>query len=220
MGNGKDFWGSKQWKYLHVITFANGNKVSVRPKLQTHISSLQNLLPCMECRQNFSKKLVAFPVSKFNGNFFNMIYIYHDQVNKYYNKKNPNLVQKISPPLQSVYNYYSSIAQDRNLWERDMWISFYCIAASYSPEFYQSAIDFFKTVQYVLPTEETRNLFSHLVEQYPIEPYLNSNHDLFFWVYLINDAYCKKLGCVIDSDYTLWKSFIFKSLGDDCKQCQ
>lgn len=218
---GKDLWGRHTWKYNHIV--ANGFDPTRSSYYIENISAEQNLLPCVECRQHFSQLLQNKPLSNYidnNINFQHGIYIYHDTVNKRYNIEHPTLVQKQSPPFKSIVDYYNIITPHRVQWEESMWITFYCIAASYSPEHSNDAITFFSTLPYVLPTVETRNEFQYLLHKYPITSYLDSNHNLFFWVYLINNAYNKNIGSVNLHPYDDFKRYIFRGLGDDCRQCQ
>lgn len=216
--HGKKFWGSKYWVFLHLIAI-NYNPSHFN-HFSTNIVSQKDLLPCMECRINFAKKLQKHDISKWSSSpekMSQLFYMFHDEVNNYYNQKNPDKVPKSSPPLNSVVKYYKNLSSTSN-WIPSFWNTCYCIAASYSNDNYESAKNFFSTLPFVL-FSDFRNDFSNLLERYPIDNYLQDNHSLFFWVFLLDDAYSKKYG-IIGKNYNEWKRFIFDGLGDDCKQCQ
>ena len=57
-------WGSHGWKFMHAVALAYPETPSVEEKQAAlqFFSSLEYLLPCESCKQNFRKELQMFPL--------------------------------------------------------------------------------------------------------------------------------------------------------------
>jgi len=86
-------WGPPAWHFLHTISF----NYPVHPtplekkNYRRFILSLQNILPCMHCRDNMKKNLKKSPLTmrdmKNRHTFSLWVYKFHEQVNCMLNKK-------------------------------------------------------------------------------------------------------------------------------------
>lgn len=58
-------WGPHGWKFMHAVALAYPEKPSMEEKKAAaqFFSSLEYLLPCESCKQNYRKELQAFPLT-------------------------------------------------------------------------------------------------------------------------------------------------------------
>ncbi|ALX27578.1 disulfide oxidoreductase [Golden Marseillevirus] len=99
-GENKDFWGPCLWRTIH--SFAATYTPDKAQEFSNFMMSLQNLLPCTTCKDNYRKNLRELPslrgflVSR--EKVFYWTYLLHDKVNKELGKQ--------SPPYQKVREVY------------------------------------------------------------------------------------------------------------------
>ena len=85
-------WGPSMWHVLHTISFNYPVKPSKEQKSQYRdfILSLQHILPCGKCRENFKTNLKQLPLLKKHmknrATFSKYIYDLHELINKMLNK--------------------------------------------------------------------------------------------------------------------------------------
>lgn len=62
--NSNKEWGPNAWTFLHYITFnyPENPTAEEQQQVETFFNSLQYLLPCEECKENFKKEMELFPI--------------------------------------------------------------------------------------------------------------------------------------------------------------
>jgi len=86
-------WGSCLWHFLHVVSFNYPLHPNVADKkhYREFVLSLQHILPCRYCRENFSKNLKKVPLRDRDLSsrtaFSKWLYRFHKHVNKMLGKK-------------------------------------------------------------------------------------------------------------------------------------
>ena len=104
-------WGPSSWIFLHSITLAyptcpdNNDKKNMRQ----FINSLQFVLPCTKCRENFKKHLKLYPLTdeilNSKDKLIKWMIDIHNQVNELNGKKKMTYDQV----LKEYYYKYNSI---------------------------------------------------------------------------------------------------------------
>ena len=85
-------WGPSAWLFIHSITLSYPEKPSVeyQTNMKNFIHSLSYLLPCEECKYNYSKKLKKLNINNIVKNKSDLIKMFiniHNEVNIQTNKK-------------------------------------------------------------------------------------------------------------------------------------
>ena len=90
------------------------------------------------------------------------------------------------------------------VWGPGCWIFLHCLVTGYPDKIdlknrkHQSrrkhTIQFFKHFAHILPCKYCRESFIEFSKEMPIEEYVNSNHDLCFWLYTMHNKVNDKLG--------------------------
>lgn len=94
-------WGPGLWHFLHTISFNYPIHPTKEQKAhyKQYILSLQNVLPCGHCRDNFPKNLKAVPFTAYtlkNRNTFSRwMYRFHAHVNTMLGKETPYTYEQI-----------------------------------------------------------------------------------------------------------------------------
>ena len=59
-----DIWGSHGWKFLHYVTLGYPDDPTHNDKqnYKNFFQSLQNVLPCQKCAQNYKKNINELPI--------------------------------------------------------------------------------------------------------------------------------------------------------------
>ena len=114
----------------------------------------------------------------------------------------------------------------RKFWGSHVWTSMHSMAAAYKPEHAGAFMRYIQSLTELLPCEKCCAHFSQTLKKYPIDNYLRSNLELFFWTYLVHDAVNQQINKEtpndppkVSPDYEEIKSFYFRSLGADCSKC-
>ena len=110
------------------------------------------------------------------------------------------------------------------------WKTLHALAAAYkpNPENAQAFKMYVYSLVYLFPCAICRVHLKQNLTNLPVENYLKSNDDLFFWTYtlhdIVNNSINKRLKKgekrKISPDYYQIKTFYFKALGEECKDCQ
>jgi hypothetical protein len=84
-------WGPHGWKFMHAVALAYPDNPSVEEKRAAaqFFTSLEYLLPCESCKQNFRKELQAFPLQpalESKQKLNEWLTTLHNSVNKRLNK--------------------------------------------------------------------------------------------------------------------------------------
>jgi len=94
-------WGPGLWHFLHTISFNYPIHPTKEQKAdyKQYILSLQNVLPCGHCRDNFPENLKAVPFTAYtlkNRNTFSRwVYRFHAHVNTMLGKDTPYTYEQI-----------------------------------------------------------------------------------------------------------------------------
>jgi hypothetical protein len=125
------------------------------------------------------------------------------------------------------YKIKSGSKKGKAFWGEPYWITIHCACAAYLPERKREYLTFFSVLPFLLPCEECA---AHLVEnlkKISPEQYMSSNHDLFFWSYIIHDQ--------VNRDHNIHKpdepakssppfedvkNIYFRALSDECNACR
>jgi len=84
-------WGPSGWKFLHYIAlvYPENPTDEDRKNYQDFFISLQNVLPCSKCSENYKKNLDIFPINESlddNESLFKWTIDIHNEVNSETNK--------------------------------------------------------------------------------------------------------------------------------------
>ena len=218
---GKDFWGPPIWCVIHIlaITFNKSNK----EEYVEFLWLLTKLLPCDYCKANLVKKLKEIPPEKYltdNKKAFWYTYIIHDFVNQhisYHNPKSP----KISPSFDEIkLSYVKSLKYNRNEFiGHAVWNMIHILAATLKSENAIYYKRFLELLTVLLPDQDYRINLQNFLEKYNIDPYLRSNHDTFFYSYILHKTINEHLS-KYSPPYEVIKNFYFSSLGEECDDCK
>ena len=57
-------WGPHGWKFLHYVSLGYPDKPTDKDKIyyKNFYYSLQNVLPCEKCAQNYKKNIIEYPI--------------------------------------------------------------------------------------------------------------------------------------------------------------
>lgn len=217
MMKGKEFWGPSEWRAMHYKAGNALKNPKKKPYFDKFLRTLPLSLPCFECGEHFKNLLSQIPPEKAK-NPFEWSYTAHDIVNKRLSKENPSQ-PKISPPIATVTKEFVT---EPNLeeWGRSEWRAMHSKAVTYVPT-KSRAMEFVKYIN-LLPNllpNEWGKLFEKIITDIPVTQYLNSNHDLFFWTYLIHNEVNKVLGKK-SPKYIKVKTEYFRALNEACKECE
>lgn len=85
-------WGPHGWKFLHYVSLGYPNNPSEEDKrnYKNFYTSLQHILPCAKCANNYSHNLKKYPIDNHLGSrdtLVRWVIDIHNQVNNELNKK-------------------------------------------------------------------------------------------------------------------------------------
>lgn len=86
----QNIWGPKLWFFLHSLTLNYPVKPEEcdKKKIIDFFTSLENILPCKYCRQNYKRNLVEFPIrANSKKDLFEWLVDLHNEVNGLEGKK-------------------------------------------------------------------------------------------------------------------------------------
>ena len=111
-----DVWGPPFWHFLHIISFNYATVPTEKQKkdFYNYFKSLENILPCKYCRENYSKNLKSTHFSK--QVFKNRDSLSH-WVYKLHNHINSMLGKKCNLSYKDVQNRYENYRARCNLIE-------------------------------------------------------------------------------------------------------
>lgn len=106
-----------------------------------------------------------------------------------------------------------------------MWKTLHCVATTYTPDKAGAFINLLNSYTELLPCETCRENLKKKIIAYPPTYYLNSNHDLFFYTYMLHDLANKDINSHHNSNkisppFITVKSEYFSALGESCKECK
>ena len=85
-------WGPHGWKFMHYVSLGFPSNPSEEDKrnYKTFYTSLQHILPCAKCANNYSHNLIKYPIDNHLENrdtLVRWVIDIHNQVNNETNKK-------------------------------------------------------------------------------------------------------------------------------------
>jgi len=106
-------------------------------------------------------------------------------------------------------------------WGPSVWKTLHSVAAAYSPnsDTRSAAISFVTSLQWLLPCEKCQVNYQKKLTAFPIENYLNSNDDFFFWTYMVHDIVNQYAGKK-SPPYLTVKNEYFNKLNKVCEGCK
>ena len=107
----------------------------------------------------------------------------------------------------------------KKFWGPAIWRTIHSQAVTYQPHRAEHYKQFINTLPYLLPCAVCQKHLAENLKQLPLEPYLTSNHNLFFWTYLLHDRINTQLGKK-SPPFNDIKAEYFKALSDECANCQ
>jgi len=100
-------WGPAAWLFLHSVTFQYPENPTDQDKNNYKIffDSLQNILPCPQCREHYQKNLKENPMNlESRESLIKWVIDLHNAVNKKNSKKEYSY-DEVNDLYQSTYNY-------------------------------------------------------------------------------------------------------------------
>ena len=95
-----DIWGPHGWKFMHYVSLGFPNNPSEEDKrnYKNFYTSLQHILPCAKCAQNYSHNLKKYPIDNHLGSrdtLIRWVIDIHNQVNNELGKKEYNYIEAL-----------------------------------------------------------------------------------------------------------------------------
>lgn len=120
----------------------------------------------------------------------------------------------------------SAKLKGRAFWGPAQWKALHSIAVAYRPCNAPAFKNYINAMKYLLPCEKCCDHLKANLEKYPVDPYLNNNHDLFFWTYLLHDAVNQSHNKHSPDEPRKYsppfedvKSYYFSAISNECKDC-
>lgn len=107
----------------------------------------------------------------------------------------------------------------KSFWGPPTWHTIHAFAAAYTPSQREHFKAFIYSMQYTLPCDYCRQHLTQNLRQVKIDEYLDNNHNLFLWSYILHDLVNKQLGKT-SPPYDVVKTYYFKGMGPECKSCK
>lgn len=218
---GKDFWGPPIWTSIHILAFC------FDPKNESEFIEflwlMTKLLPCDYCKKNLETKLQTYPPERYTksqSQTFYYSYVIHDLANQHISRYHPE-TPKTSPSFDSVLELYQkNMSRGSKFWGHSIWAMIHILAVTLQPENSSHYERFIELLVVLLPNAQSRQNLQSVIEHHPIAPYLRSNHDAFFYSYMLHNLVNKRLNKGVPPPYEKVKSFYFSALGEECNDCQ
>ena len=95
-----DIWGPHGWKFMHYVSLGFPNNPSEEDKrnYKNFYTSLQHILPCAKCAQNYSHNLKKYPIDNHLGSrdtLIRWVIDIHNQVNNELGKKEYTYIEAL-----------------------------------------------------------------------------------------------------------------------------
>ena len=114
----------------------------------------------------------------------------------------------------------------REFWGPPIWTTIHILASTLRPENASEFKRFLETLTHLLPCERCKQNLKTKLKMYPPDKYLLNNDDAFFYTYLLHDAVNENITKTNPKtpkespNFDNIKSFYFKGLYQECKDCQ
>jgi len=114
----------------------------------------------------------------------------------------------------------------KDFWGSPAWTTLHSFAAAYRPEKRQSFLNFVKAFPDLLPCDECGEHFRLNLQRIPVENYMKTNSELFFWTYLLHDLVNQQISKHKPASqrkrsppFDEVKDYYFRALSNDCQVC-
>jgi hypothetical protein len=226
MKSNKAFWGNPLWYVIHKLAAEYVPSPETKAAYTNMMDSFTVLLPCERCRGNLTFKLEKYPLEphlKSNDSLFRWTYNIHDLVNKHVNEYHPEQPPKVSPDYKSIKKFYF---ETDTLMGKHIWTVIHMFAATYkpTPEYVRAFKKFMNALTLLMPYPNYRHNLKYIMTKYPMDSYLNDNHNLFFWTYFIHDLINLNISRSgrnkVSPCYDRIKKYYFDAMGEECGECK
>ena len=94
-------WGPHGWKFMHYVSLGYPNNPSEEDKrnYKTFYTSLQHILPCAKCANNYSHNLIKYPIDNHledRNTLVRWVIDIHNQVNNETGKREYNYEEALN----------------------------------------------------------------------------------------------------------------------------
>jgi hypothetical protein len=155
-----NFWGKDGWIMLHSISYGYDGDYLKYYKL--FFKSIKYILPCIYCRKSYKKYIKEIP---FELPITKWLYKIHNCVNDKLRKQGYKIDS--NPSFRNVNAFYKKYKYT---------ISFdfiYCILFNYNLEISEKRkkgyLTFFNCLQYLLPDEKIKSIYTEYILKNPLE---------------------------------------------------
>lgn len=107
----------------------------------------------------------------------------------------------------------------KSFWGSSMWKAIHSAAVAYKPSMRNSFKRYIELHGEIIPCESCRKHFKENLKILPIDQYLETNEQAFYWTYLFHDIVNRRLGKK-SPPYTDIKRIYFKGVGIECLSCK
>jgi hypothetical protein len=143
-------WGAPFWYVLHLITFAYPDEPSYIEQRGYHdfFVNLQHVIPCWQCKQNYTKHLQEIPIGPYlssKTNLINWLTKIHNKVNSELGKP-PYTVQDViekysHPPIKTIVTNYCPKSKSNINWFRAIMLMLILLLIIYYYKFRKNTLD-------------------------------------------------------------------------------
>ena len=197
------FWGPDGWLLLHSITekYPNNPTSYIKDVYFTFFHSIEYILPCIYCRESFSKYMKELPIENYLKNkrtLCKWLYKIHNKVND--KLKSQKLHNTPNPNFEEIFNRYRRYVVKTESDNRVPGFKFlYSIIFNHASYLYKISKDrtdqiiiFLNLLPIVLPFTLIKNVYFEFIIKNPIEKNLNTN-SLKLWIFNLQIKYYTKI---------------------------
>ena len=120
----------------------------------------------------------------------------------------------------------STSPRGRDFFGPSMWKTLHCVAVTYKQSKAQSFVNLLHAYVDLLPCAFCGKNLRDKLRTHPPDPYLGSNHDAFFYTYMLHDLANQHISSQHPENpkksppYLVVKEEYFRALGENCKECE
>ena len=187
-------WGPDGWLLLHSIaycyTFPKPGDCEASPAIyKRFFCSLQHILPCVYCRRSYAQYMREIPIAPYldpeHPQLFQHVYMIHNRVNG--KLRGQGYLSRPDPSYLSVYRKFKKFVPTIDCLVG--WAFLYCVVFNYpehgncSARKHKAYVDFFTTLQWLLPCLRIREKYKSYINRYPVELEMGDRSTLKKWLH-------------------------------------
>lgn len=111
------------------------------------------------------------------------------------------------------------MAEGNDFWGPPTWKFLHSIAATYTPDQANAVKCLYQSLTVLLPCPKCRTNLKKKLKAFPIEKYLGSRDDFFFWTYLIHDNVNQWAGKTSPTLDDVREEYYVALLNAGCAEC-